>query len=801
MQVPRDISRESLGGAPGTRVPQPITVNGRGEVSNAIGNLGKSVGSLADVLARRDVERREEEDERASFEASIAFDDFTRTAYHSMVNLRGADAIGIVDNAKKTFHEKIREIKSGLANPRQQKTFNTLAESHSGTILDKLATHEVKQEWQRKADTLDASLISKENKVRDLALEGSPEEAAAEMRLHLDMIERFYPGIDTTRDRNKAGNALLKAYLNEVVEKYPQEITQAAGIFEASFMEDGEEIGFNGRLPAEDMARLLARADQKMKLERDRNMKLVKQQVSQLAKDDLASLRNTGEGRPDALDTITALMGPEAAALHADDQRYAKKQFTVSRSLETATPAEAMRILDGLKPAPGEYGFARNQDFYDWAVSFHEKEMRQDIAEAKDEVEAIMQDDLASLLYTGKGVPGAVDTIRARIGDKTADQHAEKQAIALERYGAVQALKTATPEQANEILEALTPIAGAPGFAEDQDLFEYAVSTYQGIAKALTTDPAGYAASVLDEEDRTSEQIIEEQRRLGVPEHSVSVLPKAQAMSIVTALESSGNLADSMVALQQQYGPENWPIVYRDLVNAGLSPETQVLASMDMPEQATARKVIGEGVRTGEKAMKELLGSEANIISASIDDAVTEEMQEFNQTFLGGGYSRERFKQLEGYTRAVKLGIMAMVAKEGVEVKDAAKEVVSAVFNSQYEYPEINGYKFRVPVTYDQRLIERRAKFAVKKMSDNIQVLVPSAAYSEIPEERQKEVYVQSLRDSGYWVTNETETGLVMFNQLGEPVLFDNGDRYEILFENMVNPPIGIAFKVSGRTE
>jgi hypothetical protein len=123
-----------------------------------------------------------------------------------------------------------------------------------------------------------------------------------------------------------------------------------------------------------------------------------------------------------------------------------------------------------------------------------------------------------------------------------------------------------------------------------------------------------------------------EQERLGVPEQDRRALTKPQAAArvqqILGADPAKTDMGAELDGTARAYG-RYWPKAFGDLVKGGLPVEAQILAAMDMPEQAAARTdfqrmlaVIAD--KGGPKQLEEAAGSAHTLIDRGLDDRMAD---------------------------------------------------------------------------------------------------------------------------------------------------------------------------------
>lgn len=496
------------------------------------------------------------------------------------------------------------------------------------------------------------------------------------------------------------------------------------------------------------------------------------------------------KGLPEEATQAALLKGSSAVesavvARMADDDPYkAKEYFAEAQTRMTAD--DQVRV----------------GNLVDRAIKAREVEVRQLQAIARAELNNRVTD--ASTAYLQglefENPPKREDFDAAYGAEEGAERFAKFQRLE-QVGGAIRELATASPEDRQKIIESYR--AGkdgvaSDGFKFDAELEQMVTNAAVRLFKEMETDPAQYAAKYSPEVARTLQAVLDgdegatdiyaaatlgEQQRLGI--RNPSILPRAQAEAIAARfvnLDDGSEGAGQMIrGLSEQWG-SYWPVVYKQL-------------SKDLPPAAL---IIGSGVdplteqilsRTATLKTEEL---KRGIESADITDVnrrIDEEFAEFGVTMNMQGGERTYATILD---QAKRLAYVYM--GQGTSVKDAAEKAYDALVGDKYTMADT----YRVPVEYDFRMVARAAEQAKAEIdSSQIEVAVPPGLTSEFVNER-----VQSaIQREGYWVTNEDETGLVLFVN-GSAVTDRNGNRITRTFEELTAEgaelPMDVEFRGGG---
>ncbi len=192
-------------------------------------------------------------------------------------------------------------------------------------------------------------------------------------------------------------------------------------------------------------------------------------------------------------------------------------------------------------------------------------------------VAGLVQDDVASVAASGKGLVGAENGLDAKqvldaLGPDKLEDWQRKRATAGRLYDATSNMETQSADDLSTRLELLTPRAGTPGYAEQQDIFEAASKKASAVLKARATDPAGAVqqsfpkvkelADAAEPRDPASMQTLvsarlQAQEALDIPELARDPLTLVEAQNLARSItmQSDPKLrADAIVQLVDQVG-------------------------------------------------------------------------------------------------------------------------------------------------------------------------------------------------------------------------------------------------------
>lgn len=287
------------------------------------------------------------------------------------------------------------------------------------------------------------------------------------------------------------------------------------------------------------------------------------------------------------------------------------------------------------------------------------------------------------------------------------------------------------------------------------------------------------------------------QERAGIAEPRL--LSTAQAAEVVARIRdprpepgqqgrsAAETMADAMQGQAILFG-RHWSQAYRELADAGLPPEFVVLATMEDPR---ARVMLGEAFMADPTQLKAAIGTDA---AKTVDDAVTAALADFERTFL---YSPNGIAESAAYVDAATR--LAYVYARRHDPREAARLAADAVANGARRYMDEPGYLARVPHPWGLDAVRYTAESALAALEADrlVDPGASSGATAALTPEQRREAYLDSIRQSHLWITNEDESGLYLLDGAGNPVFRADGTRIDIRFDGLLSrPPLPIGSAV-----
>ena len=520
--------------------------------------------------------------------------------------------------------------------------------------------------------------------------------------------------------------------------------------------------------------------------------------------DDAAVLGGRGDDK--GVEALAALAGAQAAAYA--EQTGADPAFEAEAAITNILVAEIDRRALDDPDAAREFFEDHREDIdgrqhikIEKMLVFAERQAsRLALADLKRDAEI----GLKFARATGEASGNVEQRLRGIGEDEAADLYARQRDANIEIHDTVKDLELASPAEINEWAEAHKPAetkkassGQAREFLTKQAIFQEVAKGIVANRKALAADPAGFVlrdpvvqaaledAQTLPNDPALAQRAalvsLDAQERAGLPESDRRVLTASQARAQVAQIEDpetgARGQAQIIDGLSDLYGPQ-FRIAYRDLVREGLSEGRQVLAALgDSP----LAPMLARALDDGDKALIDALGRDGPDIVKTVEDGVRQSLAEYTTTIFNADQNLvgRAVPFTEGIIKGVVTLALALVVRG--EDENTAVEKASEAILSQYEFQD--GY--RVPVEFDAGAVAGTAAETL----NNLETLdiAPAFPSSDLPADIILAATLQGIRDNGFWVTNEDETGLVLLiddNQGFEIIRNRDGERIEVKFED-----------------
>lgn len=588
-----------------------------------------------------------------------------------------------------------------------------------------------------------------------------------------------FGGVEYPADPTRAG-ALTLAAIQERVNAYDAEVRENAvmGWWETGPKTQGRidswrkrELGPTGSGLTEEQIDQLTRRMEADRAKVDAGAAVGKAILRDRIASHLASLEATGVGVDGVTPaTVAAVLGPAAAADLAAAEARSRRVHDVVTQAATATPDELAALLEGIKPKPGAATFADDASAAARAA--------QRLAPQEEAFRGLVASDLESRTTTGQGVDGVTpETVRSILGAAPAAAYRQAVAAAERQYRAVTAGKTASPEDRAAIAAAIAPKGGAGSYAADADVYGRVVAALKDQAEAIQADPAGYVVRTVG--PVAGDELMEWQRRLGIPAGQERLLTKAQAAEIVGRLSTARGegRADAIQALEGEYGAD-WPRVMGQLAAAGLPAEYRVLAMVDEP---VARAELGGVLDTPMRDLERLAPTAGDL--KTVKESLRSQMAPIDQALAHAPDGPQRAAEMEA--AALRLALRRM---QGGAAPDAAASGAVEALTSRMDIVRQGAATALAPRGWGGRTEAYGSQLVTALTPADVADPGPSPGALPADEATRRAAALDAAR-AGRWVINDTSDGWVRLDARGQPVRLADGSIMQLSFGDVPSAP------------
>lgn len=364
-------------------------------------------------------------------------------------------------------------------------------------------------------------------------------------------------------------------------------------------------------------------------------------------------------------------------------------------------------------------------------------------------------------------------------------------------------------EQAAAAIPALAPAARA---ASPQDLHKARVlgAALQQRIEARERDPAAYAlvtyptisdtfakadqmaqgadetaaAAAADVRRRAWSSLIEAQQREGTPDYKVQLLTRPQAEALRANLQTADGQqrVDLVDQLRVQFG-EHWPRVQAQLFHDKPAPgDVQVIGAL--PPGADAPKLdVVEANKISDQQATELLGGKK---ITEVDDAVRKAVEPMAATMVqvAGGPSF-----LATYQSQIERVARLYMIRDKLDSATAASRAADRLFFDHWEVIDgVGGATLGVPKRQGVPIVPASA---VRDMQRTVMDALPKLDLLDVgglPDTtaaQRRDMLVQAVRLSGFWIATEDDQGMVLMAGPKRPVLFADGRPLIVPFDSV----------------
>lgn len=365
------------------------------------------------------------------------------------------------------------------------------------------------------------------------------------------------------------------------------------------------------------------------------------------------------------------------------------------------------------------------------------------------------------------------------------------------------------------ILDYLKDIEGQPPEVAGVKARAYKAveSQFNKLDRDLNADPAAYAQSApqykselekrdLKDPDADPDSVsLEIQRQLLVPKDKRSILGAAEAGEFVNRI-SGLRVNEQFAALTELLDshPKTSDIVLRDLEKAGMPFASELLIRISQNPLTVGESAMVMQAMSADLKELEAAAAPDEVKKTELKNKITEEIY----TALGASFrydNLDRTKVINKYSDAIYRLALYAGQKTG-NTKEALKKAVDIVIDKQFDFFRYNGELsftgledipvggtsiLRVPKGMPRGPVLDGATRLFKSITHEKLRVPPSYLRVRTPEEAQED-YKADLFDNGHVTTRGDNQGLILIDAYGNPVLKENGSRFEVDYDTLVNP-------------
>lgn len=330
-------------------------------------------------------------------------------------------------------------------------------------------------------------------------------------------------------------------------------------------------------------------------------------------------------------------------------------------------------------------------------------------------------------------------------------------------------------------------------FGKDYKAFDALRDAFALRQAQMKEDPAGYAREA-DDSARTSHEqflktgspvdaahyadmVILAQKKFN-PDAVPQILSKQEIGQFKARIDAIGTdpkgaqaVTNEIQKMQHLWG-SNWKYAARDLrINHAMSDELYVVGSMmDDPRN---KPLADDLVRASTFKAGELTKSiDDKNVAKSAQLAAREALSDFKQSFpeKGGG-----FKTYEAFEDSLAKLLIYKTAVSGENMDKVAGQYASQIVTGKYNFEDTYRIpKYMGPSPVDPKLVKNGAEF-LKKSVDTLPLIAPRSGLRPADA---IERYRSSVKRTGLLVNTPDESGLMLLDEMGAPVMVeDRGQR------------------------
>ncbi|WOI54300.1 hypothetical protein [Parvularcula sp. LCG005] len=412
----------------------------------------------------------------------------------------------------------------------------------------------------------------------------------------------------------------------------------------------------------------------------------------------------------------------------------------------------------------------------------------------------MMADDLASRAATGVGLQGLdIREIEDILGPDDAARYYENAVVADETHAATAHFDKMSLSQMGEAIAQLAPAPGSRGYSARAGIYEGAVRRAEQVRKERLDDPSRYylqtdptaGAAFRAFQDALSGDAGDPARQFelyanyaraaqtagDVPEDQQRLLPVDVAQARVNEAldaapgERAAAIRDLVASLPQTYGRES-PRVMAELAEAGLPEFARIL------EWTSDDTVLSTRIARAKDQEADVNKLVPVMDRNDLRSDIVRELEPLTDTLA---YAPDGSAANAGLIDTLTTTAAYLVAQEGMKKREAVREATRSLMEG-YTFEDT----YRVPRGYHAGRVRRGSDRVREDLLDGGAAgLSDALGTAPTPEARRAE-YRDLIRSEAIWVTNGDETGLVLVDALGNPIIDRAGQMVERTYEDLV---------------
>lgn len=406
-------------------------------------------------------------------------------------------------------------------------------------------------------------------------------------------------------------------------------------------------------------------------------------------------------------------------------------------------------------------------------------------AEGAEDAHNLAQSDVQSRMLTGQPLPPEYQSrIRAGMTPRQWDAYQADIKRADTVYRATGDINKLPTTELAGVVEKLKPVPGTPDFNDQNAAYAHAVQIAQNTIKLRQTDPGqavreafptkvgaawqAYEAKPSPESLQNALKASEvAQVALGIPALSNrrdGLMPVTMARNIAGQIASAPptEAHKQLQSWADQFGPY-WNKGFRQMSGL-LSPAMKVAAIM--PNDTAASLLIETSRQDQAKLSKSLdipaTGSNSLSRIIATDPRMVDLRSSLSQRRGGGGTAQD-------VSSSVEILAKGYMQTRGMSQGEAVENAFKRVIDDKYSMGYVNDRPFHVQHDRDVKAITAGAEVTMKSVAAGVLDLPPQIPQGMTADDANAQ-WASSIRNNGYWVTNDDASGLILYSERGVPV-------------------------------